>query len=147
VEAFYGSRAAYDAMPGWDAPLPALEPGTGSAPQRLSHGYDEGKPDLDLEDLRGAAAFRGGRCLAGAWSGDMYETLEWECAFGHRFAMKPYTALKAGHWCPECEGPPWRYHEIAERNPFFAQVWTPLHAATERRLYEAADIGDIAGAD
>jgi len=147
IEAFYGSRAAYDAIPGWDAPLPVMESGNGPVTHRLSHGYDETKAVLDIDDVRGAAAFRGGRCLSEAWSGNLYEGLDWECAFGHRFAMKPYTVLKAGHWCPACEGPPWRYHEIAERNPFFAQVWTPLHAASERRVYEEADIADIAEAD
>ncbi|MBU0926382.1 MAG: NAD(P)-dependent oxidoreductase [Spirochaetes bacterium] len=147
IEAFYGSRAAYDAIPGWDAPLPEMKSGDGPVEKRLSHGYDESKARLDISDLRGAAAFRGGSCLSGSWTGDLYEAVEWECAFGHRFSMKPYTALKAGHWCPECEGPPWRYHEIAARNPFFAQVWTPLHAATEDRVYEEADIADIAGAD
>ncbi len=147
IEAFYGSRAAYDAIPGWDAPLPAMESGDGPVTSRLSHGYDEAKAILDIDDARGAAVFRGGNCLSRTWSGDLYEGLDWECAFGHRFSMKPYTVLKAGHWCPDCEGPPWRYHEIAGRNPFFAQVWMPLHAASERRVYEEADIADIAGAD
>ena len=33
----------------------------------LNHGYDESKPDseLDLEDMKGAAAYRGGKCLRG----------------------------------------------------------------------------------
>ncbi len=146
IEAFYGSRAAYDAIPGWDAPLPVMEPGTGPVTRRLSHGYDETKPRLDLADLKGAAEFRGGRVLSDSWSGDPFQTLNWECAFGHRFALKPNTVLKAGHWCPDCEGPPWRYHEIAARNPFFAQVWTPLHADSERRVYLESDIADIAGA-
>jgi len=145
IEAFYGSRAAYDAIPGWGAPLPVMESGDGPVKHRLSHGYDEMKAVLDIDDARGAAAFRGGRCLSEAWTGDLYESLDWECAFGHRFSMKPYTVLKAGHWCPDCEGPPWRYHEIADRNPFFAQVWTPLHSPSERRVYEEADIADIAG--
>ncbi len=147
LDAFYGGRAAYEAVPGWDAPLPAMERGDESLARRLDHGYDEAKAVLGLDDLRGAAAFRGGACLSEAWSGDLYEPLEWSCAFGHRFTMRPYTALKAGHWCPDCEGPPWRYHEIAARNPFFAQVWAPLHGATETRVYEEADIADIAGAD
>ena len=147
LSAFFGGRAAYEALPRWDAPLPRMESGDGPVARRLSHGYDESKTVLALEDLRGAAAFRGGRCLAESWSGDLYEDLEWACAFGHGFAAKPYTVLKAGHWCPECEGPPWRYHEIAERNPFFAQVWTPLHSKAERTVYEEADIADIACAD
>jgi nucleoside-diphosphate-sugar epimerase len=146
LAAFFGGRAAYEAIPGWDAPLPELQDGEGPPMFRLSHGYEESKAALGLGDLRGAAAFRGGRCLSEGWSGDLYETLEWECAFGHRFSMKPYTAIKAGHWCPSCEAPPWRYHEIAQRNPFFAQVWKPLHGEEERTVYTEEDIRDIAGA-
>lgn len=145
IEAFFGSRAAYDAIPGWDAPLPAMEPIDGPVGTRLSHGYDENKAILDLADLQKAAIFRGGRCLGDQWKGNLYESLDWECAFGHRFSMKPYTVIKAGHWCPACEGPPWRYHEIAAKNPFFAQVWMPLHASSETRVYEEADLDDIAG--
>lgn len=146
IEAFYGSRAAYDSIPGWDAPLPVLEPIDGPLTNRLHHGYDEAKDILDTTDLQKAAIYRGGACKSATWSGDLYQSIEWECAFGHRFSMKPYTVLKAGHWCPACEAPPWRYHQIAQKNPFFAQVWAPLHSSTETRVYEEADIEDIARA-
>jgi len=147
LDAHFGGRAAYESIPGWDASLPRMESGEGPVPRRLDHGYDETKPVLGLDDLRGAAAFRGGACLSDSWSGDLYERLEWSCAFGHRFAARPYTVLKAGHWCPDCEGPPWRYDEIAERNPFFAQVWPCRAADSEPAVYETADMADIAGAD
>ncbi len=148
LDAHFGGRAAYEAIPGWDASLPGMESGEDDSPRlRLSHGYDEGKQMLDLGDLRGAAVFRGGACLSSSWSGDLHEKLEWSCAFGHRFAARPYTVLKAGHWCPDCEGPPWRYDEIAERNPFFAQVWPRRGEGIERAVYEAGDMSDIAGAD
>jgi len=144
LDAFYGGRSAFEAIPGWEAPLPTMERGDEAPLHRLDHGYDERKARLGLDDLRAAAAFRGGDCLAATWSGDPYEPVDWACAFGHRFSLRPNTVLKAGHWCPDCEGPPWRYHEIAARNPFFAQVWTPLHEASETRVYEEADIADIA---
>ena len=93
------------------------------------------------------ARFRGGKCLAESWTGDMFETLEWECAFGHPFHAKPNTVLKAGHWCPTCVAPPWSYDEEAQRNPFFAQVWVPNHDPEENNVYSEEDCHDIAGAD
>lgn len=53
--------------------------------------------------------------------------LEWECAFGHEFKATPNLVLKGGHWCPECERSKWNFAEMAKVNPFFAQVWTPIH--------------------
>ncbi len=44
----------------------------------LSHGYDESKPDaeLDIHDMQDAAAFRGGRCLSEHMNkGDLYTKL------------------------------------------------------------------------
>ncbi|KAH0790027.1 NAD(P)-dependent oxidoreductase [Histomonas meleagridis] len=67
----------------------------------LNHGYDEKKPieELDLDDMKGAASFRGGECLAKEMKkGDLYTPLEWKCAFGHTFKMTPNTVLKGGHW-------------------------------------------------
>jgi hypothetical protein len=113
----------------------------------LDHGYDEAKARLELADLHGVAAFRGGACMSGTWDGDMYTTLGWRCAFGHEFPGKPYTILKAGHWCPMCVAPPWNYDEEARRNPFFAQVWLPNHDAAENNVYPAELCEDIAGAD
>jgi hypothetical protein len=145
ITAFYGDYEAYESIPSWDGERPALD----SEPQceRLDHGYDEIKPQLDLVDLRGAAAFRGGACLSGAWNGDMYATLDWRCAFDHEFQGKPYTILKAGHWCPVCVEPPWNYDEEARRNPFFAQVWLPNHAPGEYNVYSEELCDDIAAAD
>jgi hypothetical protein len=129
ISAFYGSYGMYDRIPGWDVDMPEMRH---DAPHvKLDHGYDESKARLDLDDLRGAATFRGGACTSATWSGDLYETLKWKCAFGHEFSAKPYTVLKAGHWCPQCLAPPWNYDEIAKKNPFFAQVWYPNHSKDE----------------
>jgi hypothetical protein len=98
--------------------------------ERLSHGYDESKPlsELDIEDMRQAAAFRGGKCLSESMvKGDLATKLEWECAFGHRFEASPALVLLGGHWCEECMPAPWRFDEVAERNPFLAQVWNKMH--------------------
>lgn len=105
----------------------------------LDHGYDETKPDeqLDIEDMRQAAAFRGGKCLSESMEkGDLYTKLEWECHDGHRFFASPYCVLKAGHWCPECCQPsPWDYDRLSKFMPFYAQVWYDTHAKGENCTY------------
>ena len=58
------------------------------------------------------------------WAG---QPIEWKCAFGHTFRATPNTVLRGGHWCPECLRHEWQYAEIARKNPFYAQVWTPIH--------------------
>lgn len=123
VEAFYGGYDAYHTIPDWDVDMPNLELHRPYA--RLDHGYDESKETLDIDDLRGAAEFRGGALLADEWDGDLHTPLEWRCCLDHTFTMKPNTVLKGGHWCPECLGPPWRYEEIREKSPFFAQLTSP----------------------
>ena len=144
LEAFFGGRAAYEAIPGWDEPILGLEP---DAPyRRLDHGYDETKTELALSDLRSAAEYRGGSCLDREWSGDMHQQLSWLCAFGHRFTAKPNTVLHAGHWCPVCAAR-WNGAEQARLNPFFAQVWYADHAVGEKQDYPWDGIEDIRGAD
>ena len=125
ITAFFGSPDRWRGSAGWDGAGGITD--AAAPPRRLHHGYVESKPVLGLDDLRGAAAFRGGACLSSAWSGDMHERLRWRCAEGHEFEAKPFTVLKAGHWCPvpPCLPPPWDYDAIARRNPFFAQVWHP----------------------
>lgn len=100
----------------------------------IDHGYDESKPEseLNLEDIKEAAVFRGGACRSERMeTGNWTTKLTFTCAFGHEFAASPRLILEGGHWCPECERKSWNYHEIAKRSPFFAQVWYPLHDTNE----------------
>lgn len=117
----------------------------------LDHGYDESKPDseLDIEDMRQAAAFRGGKCISETMTkGDLYTKLEWECHDGHRFWSSPYTILKGGHWCPECCQPaPWNFDALAKKIPFFAQVWYDTHEKDEDKFYEKNCYEDILAND
>jgi nucleoside-diphosphate-sugar epimerase len=145
ISAFFKDYATYEAIPGWDAALPATDPTTPGP--HLDHGYDEGKGALDLADLQGAARFRGGECLASAWDGDPFTPLEWRCAHGHNFEARPNSVLAAGHWCPACVPPPWSYDEEARVNPFFAQVWYPNHEPSEHNVYPAECTRDIVDAD
>lgn len=103
----------------------------------LSHGYDESKPtsEWDIEDMRSAAEFRGGKCLSEKMvKGDAYTPLEWECHDGHKFFAAPYTVLKGGHWCEEC-GKRWDYDRQAKFSPFIAQIWYDAHEKDEDRRY------------
>jgi hypothetical protein len=145
ITACFGGYASYEAIPDWGVDMPQIE--SPPACTRLSHGYDESKATLDLNDLRGAAQFRGGDCVSAQWDGDMYVPVQWQCAAGHAFTAKPYTILKAGHWCAECAPPPWNYGQEARRNPFFAQVWYPHHGPDEHDFYPEDCVHDIAGAD
>lgn len=136
IDAYWGSRPAWEALPSkasamehftdWDTVVP------------IDHGYDESKPEseLDLDDMRGAAKFRGGACLSEEMeTGDWRGKLRFRCAFGHEFEASPRLVLEGGHWCPVCERRSWNYGARAKVDPFFAQVWDPLHAPDEMREY------------
>ena len=98
----------------------------------------------DIEDMRKAAEFRGGKCLSPVMTkGDLSTPLDWECQFGHRFKASPTLVLLGGHWCPECLPLPWNYDEIAKGNPFFAQVWYPFHDKKEHNVYDESIFTDF----
>lgn len=122
IRAFFGSREERDRIPHWDK-FDLTRPS--EEPKLLNHGYDETKPEseLDIEDMRKAAEFRGGKLLSTSMNkGDMYTQLEWECAEGHRFKASPRLILSGGHWCDQCAPSPWNYREQARKNPFLAQL-------------------------
>ena len=114
----------------------------------INHGYDEEKPEntLTLSDVKQAAEFRGGECLSSDMrTGDWQSPLLFRCAFAHSFEMSPRASLHAGHWCPVCERESWNYHESAKVNPYFAQVWYPLHdkdepSRTYPKMYSELDV-------
>ncbi|MDR2752909.1 MAG: NAD(P)-dependent oxidoreductase [Oscillospiraceae bacterium] len=153
INAYFGSREAWEKIGTWktfDRWQPTLEERTSDkAPAfALDHGYDESKPlaQLTVEDLQKAAAYRGGALVSSSYSGDPYAPLTWKSAGGREFEMTPNLVLRGGHWCPqEVPGPdngdwanpfiPWDYDEEAKRNPFFAQVWYPLHDKSEQNVY------------
>lgn len=149
ISAYYGTKADWDAIGTWDTfkverPTEEIT--------LLDHGYDEekGVENLTKEDLQKAAEFRGGKFLEDDYEpGDIYTPKKWECAFGHKFEMSVNLALRGGHWCPECSplpwdpedidsdrDIPWNYDEVAKKNPFFNQVWAPLHDPNEHNVYD-----------
>ena len=136
IDAYWGGRKAWEAIPDkasdvkhftdWDTVVP------------IDHGYDESKPEseLNLDDMRGAAKFRGGELLSERMTtGDWKTKLRFRCAFGHEFEASPCLVLEGGHWCPDCERKSWNYGNRAKVDPFFAQVWNPLHEPDELREY------------
>lgn len=67
-------------------------------------------------------------------SGDLHTTVPGRFVFGQDFMATVYLAMRAGHWCPSCQAPPWESDRRAAVNPFFAQVWSVKDtASTERR--------------
>jgi hypothetical protein len=69
----------------------------------LDHGYEESKPvgSLTIEDMRQAAAFRGGECLSDSMEkGDLWTKLKWRCAEGHEFLMSPLRVALRGLLVP-----------------------------------------------
>lgn len=143
LAAYFGSREAWENIPplrefkpfeDWDRVIP------------IDHGYDESKPEteLSLEDVRGAARFRGGECVSRTMTtGDWKTLLSFCCAFGHSFEASPRLVLEGGHWCDRCERESWNYYERARRDPFFAQIWDPLHDPGETAWRYPKEVSEL----
>lgn len=145
MSAYYGSMEEYKQIPdNWkDFKIESPDKRSSAAEAfKLNHGYDESKPlsELDIDDMKAAAKFRGGECLSDTMvKGDLTTKLKWKCGCcGKEFEASPNLILLGGHWCPECYLPvtAWDYDKIAKTNPFFAQVWYPNHRKDENNRYE-----------
>nr|AIF26839.1 putative epimerase [uncultured bacterium fosmid pJB102C1] len=146
INAYYGSLEKYKAIRPWKE-MDLSEPSREKVVV-LDHGYDEHKPmeEFTIEDMQQAAAFRGGKCLSETMTtGDWDTKLLWEAANGEQFEASPRLILLGGHWAPSdmpwpYEGDenarPWHWDEVAKHNPFFAQLWAPLHDADEDNVYD-----------
>ncbi len=143
ISAYYGTYEDYLAIKPW-AQMDLSHNSEDAV--LLNHGYDETKPlnELDIKDMKAAAEFRGGKCLSATMvKGDLDTQLEWQCAEGHTFKASPRLILLGGHWCPECfpwpyndqNARPWQWDKEAKRNPFFKQLWAPLHKPDEDNTY------------
>ena len=136
IAAYYGSLEAYEAIPDWKH----LDVRHNSEEAvLLDHGWDESKDvdELTDEELQKAAAWRGGKWLGN----DM-----WEDAEGRQFKAGRRLVLLGGHWSPYDMPYPyadepkekqvsWHWDEVAKKNPFFAQLWAPLHDKDEDNVY------------
>ena len=61
-----------------------------------------GKKRLSIEEMRDIAHSHGGKCLSTSYQ-NTDSKLQWECGKGHTWLAIP-SAVKKGHWCPECAG-------------------------------------------
>lgn len=158
VAAYYGSLDSYNKIPDWKQITESL-PSSAQIGSPLWHGYDESKPmsELSLQDLQSVAEFRGWKLLSeNHTKGDWDIPLLWQCSEGHLFEATPRLILLGGHGCPECmPNPykskmehsvdseekydytrPWNWDEVAKNNPFFAQIWAPVHDSKENNTYD-----------
>lgn len=122
IDAFFGSREAWEQIGGWDTFWP---PRPSHTPTTVDFGFDETKPrgEWGRADYREAADFRGGTLVTTEPSvGDFTTPLEWSCSAGHTFTGSPRLILSAGHWCPTCVLDSVNYDTQSERNQFLAQI-------------------------
>lgn len=114
-----------------------------NCPTKLYHGYDEEKPlsTLDVSDFEAVAEYRGGEFLKKDHkAGDIYSKAKWRCSENHEFEMSPFSVLKGGHWCPNCnQFNVWNYDKLAKKNKFLASIWYDSHARNENKLYYFAN--------
>ena len=121
ILAFYGSRKNFDEISSWQH-IFIREDYTSI--KNLSYGFSKDSKAIEFSDILSAAAFRGGQCLSSSKDFTSLDSkLLWQCAFKHEFKASVRLVLETGHFCPECEAPPWNYSNIAKYNKFFSQVY------------------------
>ena len=143
IAAYWGSKQAWAAIAPFEDFLPFTQ---WDEVVHIDHGYDETKPEaaLTLEDMKKAALFRGGACQATTMeTGNWQSKLAFTCGFGHHFMASPRLVLEGGHWCPVCEGESWNYYQRAKIDPFFAQVWKPLHPEDEQPWVYPKEVSEL----
>jgi nucleoside-diphosphate-sugar epimerase len=119
VNAFFGSKEAWEAIPGWDG---SSFKGIASAPPSSP---PVASPDtMDLAALGAFATLRGGTCDATEFTGPG-QRLDWTCGRGHSFRASPRLLAGAGYWCPTCaprvdDVSGWDYSETAKRDLLLA---------------------------
>ena len=101
--------------------------------------------EQELQNLRHTSSDQPDTSARDAFDTSLWDTpLRWQCAEGHEFEATPRLVLLGGHWCPDCfpwpyqdlpDARPWQWDKEAKRNPFFAQLWSPLHDKDEDNTY------------
>ena len=145
IKAFFGSMEEYKKIPtSWEN-YKFIDLNVEN-PKLLDHGYNESKPEseIDIEDVRNAAKFRGGELLSqSVKKGDLITKLNWKCGYCKKeFEASPCLILLGGFWCPHCYIPEekWDYDNIAKNCPFFAQIWYNDHPKDENNVYVFKEI-------
>lgn len=123
IKAFFGSRQAWENIPGWD------EYAVEEEDKERQTKEDPQSKEYTLRDMQELARSRGGQCLSRE-SIDVKSKLKWKCSFGHEFEATP-RLIVVGHWCPECAPPPWNWDAIAKVDPAIAQAYYTNHDRNE----------------
>jgi len=127
VQAFFGSREAWERIPDWKAY---------AVNERVAVGWPRQKrlEEYTLDDLKELAASRGGGLLSTDFV-DVRTKLKWRCALGHEWEATPLLHI-VGHWCPQCVAPPWDYDSQARVDPALAAVYYSNHDPNEHQKVE-----------
>ena len=139
IKAFFGSMDEYKKIPTRWVDYKFID--LNVEPKLLDHGYDDKKPEseIDIEDVRNAAKYRGGELLSeNMEKGDLKTKLKWKCGYcKNEFEASPCLILLGGFWCPKCFIPEekWDYDNVAKTCPFFGQVWYIDHPKDENNVY------------
>jgi len=126
--AFFGSREAWENIPGWDEYVVEEED------KERQTKEDPLTKEYTLKDVQELAKSRGGQCLSTEYI-DIKSKLKWKCGRGHEFEATPRLIL-AGHWCPESVPPPWEWDAIARVDPAIADVYYYNHDKDESQCVE-----------
>jgi nucleoside-diphosphate-sugar epimerase len=126
--AFFGSRQAWENIPGWD------EYAVEEEDKERQTREDPLTKEYTLKDMQALANSRGGKCLSTEYI-DIKSKLNWKCGFGHEFDGTPRLIL-SGHWCPECVPPPWNWDAIARVDPAIADFYYYNHDKDESQCVE-----------
>jgi nucleoside-diphosphate-sugar epimerase len=126
VKAFFGSRAAWERIPGWDAPSDNahLQAATRQQPEDYREDFSK-----TIGGMMALAGTRGGRCDSSEYVDDTVP-LKWRCGQNHRWTASP-ALVRAGHWCPECAPPPWNYDAVANVDPLIGAYYYSNHNVDE----------------
>ena len=145
IKAYFGSMEEYNKIPTTWEQFKFIDLNVEN-PKLLYHGYDDKKPEseVDIEDVRKAAKFRGGQLLSeNMVKGDLRTKLKWKCGYcKNEFEATPCLILLGGFWCPKCFIPEqkWDYDNIAKTCPFFAQIWYNEHSLDDNNVYFMKEI-------
>ena len=140
IKAYFGSIEEYKKIPANWREYKFINLNV-ECPKVLDHGYDDKKPEseINIEDLRNAAKFRGGELISeNMEKGDLSTKLKWKCGYcKNMFEASPCLILLGGFWCPKCFIPEekWDYDNIAKSCPFFGQIWYNDHPKDQNNVY------------
>lgn len=130
IEAFFGSRAAWEAIPGWAGRESGKAPEFRQKPEAVGPGPGAAR-EVGAGELADYAKSRGGVLLSHTFAG-MQEEHRWRCAQGHEFDATPRLLICGGYWCDECfpsavDERGWEWERQARIDPAVARIFGSKH--------------------